>query len=542
MTFVHESDRREREMTRQEPVLARPDPTFGETVSASFRYYVDEETSLSGVLNTGAFRERNRQVRQLAETGQINIEDYTSRTGRINYDRLSREYDFIESDETISEKRRELLRKRREYSQDVMERGSGLAQFVGGLGAFALDPINLATLPISSAGVAARSLSWVGKGLLVAKREAAINAATELAIQPLVYRHKSNIESPYSWQDAVTNITLAATGGAALGFVSGGISGYFKSVSEKASPFLKDEESKMALRSLEDTANFLDETRPDDAARIIDEEYGKFLSGEYADIDALKAGALSRLGKELDQANSSRMPMIRMIAEEGGLNEKAWKDAGFTADDIAKARELRKGLPKNKPLLRRKAGLTPGDFMQRLIDVGYIADGEITPKRAVEIARNAVNNPELEANAPASAKAADVETMISRVANQEGEALEQTFKQTQANVIEADAERLRERERIREQFDDPDIAPERFETPEPERVTPQTVNERQRYVLDRVGLAEEYDQAMEAYARSEGKQIFDPETGRLVEADSVLKELDEQVEGLNEILRCTVNA
>lgn len=542
MTFVRESDRRERQLRRANPVLARPEAGFGETFVASFQYMLDENASISGALNKEGFVQRRRALQSLIDEGELDSRDYQNRRGRINYDELALKYDTIKSTEQLQEERKEILRKRREYNKDIMERGSGLAQFFGALSAFALDPVNVATLPFSSAAVAARSLSWVGKGLAVAKREAALNVAAELAIQPLVFNHKSNIDSPYSYEDAIANITLAAAGGAGLGFVSGGISGYFKAVNQKASPYLDGKESAMALRSLQESANFIDSTRPDDAARIIDEEYGKFLSGDYADIESLRQGALNRLGQELDQANAQRMPILRMIVDEGGLNEKAWKDAGFTADDIAQARNIRKGLPKNKPFLRRKGGLTPQNLIQRLVDIGYIADGEVSTNRALEIVRKAFADPNLDANPQVANKAADVESAISRVSNESAETIEQIFKEGQKQVIEGDAKRLREFERIREEMDNPNLDSNQFEIPETEKVTPQTINERQRYVLDRVGLAEEYDQAMEAYARSERKEIYDPETGRLVEADEVLKDIDEQVEGLNEVLRCTVNA
>lgn len=542
MTFVHDSDRRQREARRQNPILAKPESSFGETFVAAFQYNVDENLSISGALNKEGLAQRRQALRNLIDEGQVNIRDYTDKRGRVDYDSLSVQYDSIKSTEQIAEEREEMLRKRRERNQDVIERGSGFAQFLGALSAFALDPVNAATLPFSSAAVAARSLSWIGKGLAVARREGAINVATELAIQPLVYNHRSDIESPYSWRDAVENIGMAAIGGAGLGFVSGGVSGYLRAVSQKASPYLDDRESALAMRSLRETADFIDETRPDDAARIVDEEYGKFLSGEYADVESLRTNALNRLNRELSDAQASQMPMLRMVADGGGINEKAWKDAGFTVDDIAKAREARKTLPKNKPLLRRKGGLTPQQLADRLISIGYLKDGEVTPQRALEIFRKALDNPDMPANLPAATKAADVESMISRVANESPENVEQIFKESQLKVIEDDKARLIQREEIREQIDNPEIQPEKYDTPEPEQVAPQTLNDRQRYVLERVGLAEEYDQAMEAYARSGNKQIFDPETGRLIDADDVLEEIDEQVNGLNEVLRCTVNA
>lgn len=541
MTFVHSSDKRQRRQTRPDPVLARPDAGFGETFAASFQYAVDEELSISGGLNKEGFAQRRQALRDLIDQGEVDRGRYTDRRGRVDYDQLSTQFDSIKSTETLAEERKEMLRMRRERNEDIIERGSGLAQFLGMASAFAIDPINLATLPISSAAVAARSLSWIGKGLAVAKREGAINIATELAIQPLVFQHKSDIESPYSWRDATANIGLAAVGGAGLGFASGGVSGYFRAVREKTA-FLEGKENEMAARSLEETANFLDDTRPDTANRIVDEEYGKFLSGDYDSIETLRAATRDRLERELAQADAENVPMVRVIAEEGGLNEKAWRDAGFTADDIAQARTARAGLPKKKPILKRKGGLTPQDFVQRLADSGYIGDGVLNNARALEIARAAFRDPEMPSNVQAANKATSIRDTLPRILNEDSETLEQTFKQAQIDEIEGDVVRLNERETIRESMNDPTRDPDQFEIPEPEQVAPQTLNERQRYVLDRVGLAEEYDQAMEAYARSEGKQIFDPETGRLVEANDVLDEIDDQVKGLDEVLRCTVDA
>jgi hypothetical protein len=542
MTFIHDSDRRQREQQRLPAVEARPEAGWGETYVAAFQYAVDEELSISGALNKEGLAQRRDALRDLIDEGRVNVRDYSDRRGRVDYDRLAQEFDTIKSTQTIAEERKEMLRQRREQNQDVMERGSGFAQFLGMASAFALDPINLATLPVSSAGVAARSLSWVGKGLLVARREAALNVATELAIQPLVFQHKSDIDSPYSWRDATANIGMAAAGGAGLGFVSGGVSGYLRAVRDKSSPYLQDAESKMALRSLSETADFLDRTRPNTSRRVLDDEYGKFLTGDYQNISELRAATRSRLQRELAEAQSQEMTMLQMIADAGGLNEKAWKNAGFGAKDIELARAVRKQLPANKPLLRKKGGITPEDLAVRLAETGYIPDGAVTQSRALDIARVALENPELPASRQAAARSADFEDMISRIDSEDDQALEQIFKRAQAEEIEADVERLNERELIREKANNPDVDPDQFRVPEPESVAPQTLNDRQRYVLDRVGLAEEYDQAMEAYARSGNKQIFDAESGRLIDADDVLKEIDDQVEGLNEVLRCTVRA
>jgi len=55
-------------------------------------------------------------------------------------------------------------------------------------------------------------------------------------IQGLVFDHKTDIESPWGVKDAVTNIAMAATGGAAIAGITGGIAGYLKAVRETVDP------------------------------------------------------------------------------------------------------------------------------------------------------------------------------------------------------------------------------------------------------------------------------------------------------------------
>jgi hypothetical protein len=104
------------------------------------------------------YRERNQKINTLREEG-FDVRKYRDRKGRMDYDRLSRDTDnYIETDSVLREKRNEKLRQRREYSEDVIERGSGYAQFFGMATGFMLDPINIATLPFATAGVSAKGL------------------------------------------------------------------------------------------------------------------------------------------------------------------------------------------------------------------------------------------------------------------------------------------------------------------------------------------------------------------------------------------------
>jgi len=105
-----------------------------------------------------------------------------------------------------------------------------MAQFLGMANAFMLDPISIATMPIAMPATTAKSLSIAGRALLTARNAAVIETATELAIQPFVYEHKQDIESPYTYKDALVNIAGAAIGAGVLGGIGGGVSGYLRKV------------------------------------------------------------------------------------------------------------------------------------------------------------------------------------------------------------------------------------------------------------------------------------------------------------------------
>ena len=151
MAFVSERDKRAREqqIVPYDPVET---PDFSEVFCAAVGQVVDEEMSISAFLNMEEFSDRKQTVRRLADEG-FNVNKYTSPTGVIDYDRIARDTGQVKTDDELFNRRNELLAQRRQYREDVFERGSGMAQFFGMATGFMLDPINIATLPIATAGV-----------------------------------------------------------------------------------------------------------------------------------------------------------------------------------------------------------------------------------------------------------------------------------------------------------------------------------------------------------------------------------------------------
>jgi len=235
MPFLSEKDNRE-SMQGLIPAKKFFESEFSEVFAAGVGQVFDEELSISSMLNMEGWNQRKQQVKELGDSGKFNKNEYISFVGEVDYERLSSDFpEFkIKNDRTLFDERSALLKQRREYAQDVFERGSGMAQFLGMATGYMLDPINIATLPIATAGAAAKGLTTLGRALTVARNEAGLAIAAELMIQPLVYQHKHDIGSPFEFSDAITNIAMAATGAAAIGALTGGLSGYFKSVREKA--------------------------------------------------------------------------------------------------------------------------------------------------------------------------------------------------------------------------------------------------------------------------------------------------------------------
>lgn len=544
MTFVYEKSQRSILQSIPQAQELQPEASFGEVYTAAFRHAVNEEMSISGGLNREGYRQRQREVKRLIDEGQItNVDDYTNQMGELDYHVLSQSFDTIKSDEQLTEERNAFLAEERKKNQEVTERGSGVAQFLGYASAFVIDPINLATLPVSTAVTGARSLSWLARGLSVAKREGALSIATELAIQPLVYEHKKNIDSPYSWQDAVANIGIAAVGSYGVGFVTGGLAGYLKAVRTKTEPFIDPIRDDMAMRSLDDLADYVTkvESQRFVPSKILDDEYGKLVSKEYDSLAKLKRQTVRELEREIKTTQKQQTTILRMIADMGGLSQKAWVSQGVDPGYFTKSGAIRKGMRPGSPLFRAKGGMTPEDLAERLMEENVFTDGLVDDNRAIDYVHAALTDPEKPFNLEASTKLEDLQRRLQELNDApDDDALEAIYKRAGEERIQTNLETLRELEVNLQQMNVPSRSEEFYFDPKPAKVAAQSVSERERMVLDKMGITDEYDEAMEAYQRTDNRVLWDEAEGTLVDADAVMKEIDDEIAGLDDVLRCSV--
>lgn len=551
MPFVSERDIRYIEQRLPAPEEFVPESIFTETIGAAFQYAVDEDLSISSELNREGFKQRQRQVRELVDKGEIDIDDYLDQMGDVDYDMISAMYPEIKSTDQLDEERSEFLAKRRERNKDVIERGSGLAQFIGMAGAFVIDPINIATMPLGFIGTAGRGMSVLSKALTVGRNEAMIATAAELGIQGFVYSHKRKINSPYTMQDAATNIAAAAAGAGILGTFTGGLAGYLGKVRERSAPMLKDvadDEVTMSLESLrlnEEAIRAWRESQPKTADTFLESEYARFVQGEVKSFDDLRTSSVKQMQDEITALRSESMTAQRWVSENGGLNQKAWSEDGF---DVKNMREVGIKGAYGKPFFRRKGGMTPDALAEKLVELM-----PYDPTRPVRYSANdAIDWVDGVIREPEKLFDPDVEVQISGLERQIDElmgaetpdAMESIYRDGAKRVLEQDRDQWLEWNKQWLETNEPSRVASNYET-SPRLTTAQhTLSSREREILDELGIADDFDADMEAYYKlpNEERVIVDPDTGDLVSAEQYIKRIDDDINGIESVMRCVISA
>ena len=586
MAFVSRRDFRDfnQRVTPYEPVAAVEEAGFGEVFSAGLGQVIDEELSISSQFNMGQFRERDQKLKALVDDG-LDINAYTDISGVIDYDRIARDTGEIETNASLFFKRNELLAQRRKEREDVMARGSGIAQFFGMATGYMLDPITIATLPIATAGVSLKAMGVLASAMTVGKREVGLALASELAIQPLVYKHKHDINSPYSTEEALANIAIAATGAGALGAFTGGLAGYFNKIGRSAideGVVAPNSVESMAVEQLQRAGEDvqavkqvlmgsrtvtqrdgeLDEviTQTLDELRGIDErlmeetiarqsrmadDYAEAMSAfekessEFnAQLVASKERELKQIAKDIDKLSKS--PKFgRLISEYGGLNQAAWKSE--TGMSKAQSGSLKGGF--QKPFWRSgNAGLTPEKLAEKLMEDGHIPTRAIgagyDTRDAVEFVEDLLSAGDRFVDSNVEARLLELdqaEQSLNKVADEE---LDLFFVDVNDKNIAIDIEIYKAYQRKMAEFNEPSRKPENYEQPRPQKAAPATVTARERELLEANGLAEDYDADMQAFNNLETKSLM--VDGEMVDAGAIVKGLDEDIEGIESVLECAL--
>jgi len=208
-------------------------PEFWEVYSANVGHVVDEGLSISRYINSDAERERASTVRGMISNGEVSreiIQSNTSKRGKVDWGGIAETLndERVPTNQQIEDDINYTLKLRREYYEDVTDKGSGIAAFLGQANAYMLDPINMATMFAGGAGVAKAGIGTLDAAFKSGVRGGILAGGSEALIQPFVYSWKNDVDSPYSGIDAISAIAIAAVGGAVLDSTITSIAGYAK--------------------------------------------------------------------------------------------------------------------------------------------------------------------------------------------------------------------------------------------------------------------------------------------------------------------------
>lgn len=614
-------------------------PDFEETFDASLDFARDEMLSLSTYLNQQGFWNRQNQIQKMKDNG-FDFTPYTDDAGKINYDQVARKDELVKTDAQLRIERNEILGKRREYNQDIMERGSALGTFAGmGTAVMFNDPINISTLPIGF-GTAAKGLTVLAHTLRGARNTAAIAVSTELAIQPLVYKHKHDINSAYEVSDAINVIAITALSAGVLGGAVGGIGGYFTRAAEVAAT--EAVRFKTIGRQIPasvygrgfsvrpDPMQFVQLTPTGATARKLDQKFVKFTSTgkidpryrptfesispgiikdakvQLAEIAKTKLSRgtiksinaeileLSQARNKLTRANvmrNSTGKIITTAARAAKSKPVRTKRAKEAAEIQTKIDALNLRLKENEgaarafgDLERLKQGVIPApiqkeidailkqtelgesaSIMQRMADSltkerGFVASD--LPLQIYKIAKNG-GKTNVEAKAMAikslnetianvktnkqtingvvqpNKELAKLEELKVNLEKTSPEELDDFMAQLHKTVVENDTTIMQSMVYRQAQASKPNISPSDYALVEVPSAPRAPTTSLERAALDQDGVGKEFDNIMAEYNRLPEKKLYN-EAGELIDADDVIKAADDELNGLESIMRCSI--
>ena len=605
-----------------------PDPSREETFDAAFGFAQDEMLSISGFLNNQGFWDRSNQINQMKADG-FDFTPYTNERGQIDYNNLAANTNLIKTDGDLRTERNEILGERRAYNQDIMDRGPASSTFLGMAGAMLFnDPINLATLPIGF-GTAAKGLSLLGHTLRGARNTTAVAVASELAIQPLVFTHKHDINSPYEVEDAVKVIAFTAATAGILGGTIGGIGGYFTRAAEVAAAEAvrftsigQQIPASVYGRGFSIRPNpmeFVQLTPTGATAQKLATKFVKFtptgridpryrptfesvspeiIAKAKVELTGLAAAKLSRgrvkaIEKEILELSQARNKLTRAnimrnstgkIITTQAIAAKSkpirTKRANEAAEIQVKIDKLQAKLKTNEGFSRAQAdlnklnqGIIPAPIqkeidavlkqsevgesarvMQRMADsivkergfvasdamLGVYKSGKSSGLTPVKNKENTIAAVQAQiAKITNDAEKAQLEELLSKLKETAPEAYDNFMTQLHKTAVDNDMAVMENMVYRQVQASKPNIKPSDYElVPVPASPRAATTS-LERAALDRDGIGKEFDYIMAEYSRLPEKKLYN-EAGELIDADDVIKAADDELNGLESIMRCSI--
>ena len=532
MPFINQTDNRTvfQEAIPDENIST---PGFGETFSASVGLTIDEDLSISKSLNREGWQNRQELIRQKIDEDVLNRDNYLDRRGRFDYNRAATDLNdpHIKTDDVLEVERREMLAGRRKYAEDVIARGNGMAQFLGMANAFMLDPISIATMPIALPATAAKSLSILGRSLLTARNAAVIETATELAIQPFVYEHKQDIESPYTYKDALVNIAGAAIGAAALGGVAGGVSGYLRKVrGEVEAKGVITPEVESALENMARMQESIDYGRSQRATYdVAMDDYDKVLQGEYDSYLTASKKTVIELENKIKAEGGESETLEAFIKNKGGLRREIMEAEGVDPASFKSGG--------SKPLFRKTGGRTPDEIAEALNEINFRGGG-MTANKVVDMVDGITRGTDELMDDAAASNIEFYRRQIDDLSASNDEVyLESIYRGARENDVQADIDYLEALEVERELVKRPQVTPDQYAVPERPKAAAASASQREAFILDETGMTNDFNADMQRFNELENPRII--QNDEMVNAGEFMKSIDDELEGIDSVLTCT---
>jgi len=579
--------------------LDQPTPSFAETFSAGYQFVRDEERSISWTYNNQVYRDRRDRVRELYKEG-MDLDPYTDDRGVFDYNSFAEDTGLIPTDIELDNERTELLRQRREQNQDVLDRGGGFAGFLGMASSYMGDPINLATMGIGGGTVsAAKSLTMSARIFKGARNSMALGAATELAIQPMVYNYKQDIDSPYTFEQAATAVVSVALFSGVIGGGAEGLASYFgRAAAETAAQIPNSPFPRAPLRFDPPVINGKPALLPTDEAvaafkkQLIEEAKAKIIGVaekpiSRGEVKKLRA-ELRELEFELKALDEAPIDVKPKKGESARVaKQRAQKERRAELD--SKIKGVRTQLDSYDAAVKAKGevsrldqGILPDELQERLDDFILTPSTPATESvfqlerlakqlriqkgfRAAELALQSYAKysgkliDSLDEAKDAAIKALDDEIKITpaddvkkladlqrvrdRLANTasvsiDPQSIDRAFKEIFEENIKADIAILQANDEFVDQLNRSTLSPDDFVGPPREPAPKAKVTPMEGQSLDDAGFLKAFNEEVQVYNTLDKK--FAIVDGEIVEgADDLVKALDEDLEGLESIMRCS---
>jgi hypothetical protein len=523
------------------------------------------------------------------------------RSYKFDYDRLAHDFpDMLKTDVQLSEERNAVLAQRRAYAQDVQDRGSGVAQFFGTMSGYMVEPINFLTMPIGTGYGIAKGMGIAGRALLASRNAAVVGAATELAIQPFVYQHKQDIGSPYGAADVIESIGMAALAEGVLGGVLGGIAGYLRKSADAAKIELAKQQAEakkqQALRKAlsEETGEPLppmarvDDTIPDagyslselttginyiergiellkdspraNLKKVKEDFLAEARAGAKADVDApVSKTEVKRINENVKRVRTLLKSFVSRIPKAGELKPRF--RAATHEKRVAEYSKLKSDLTELErkafsPAKRRK-GETLEDFEARVL-----AD-DVEFKRQLDFMNRTFNNTKTVKRLGIEGVKEQWDQLLPRLLDAMNQRTKLNRNTSASKIVEmidagkvpphlqgeldyllneaqvtSDVEFMKALEETRKVVNQPSRTPSNYvSTKAAPPPASRTTGNLQDWALEERGVKDAYNKTMQEFSEvEEPKMVVE---GELVPANAFMKELDDELAGLESIMVCT---